>query len=195
MKPNKVAFGLNTILLALTLLVFPQLALSAGYSNEVEVPWNKVTAQFVNLTIFITIVAFLTRKQIAGYFRSRYESYHDLVHRAEQSRREAEKIRTEIRERLERLEASAQDSIETARREAKELSQKIEQEAQDLTAKLRTEAEKTAFFELERAKSELREELLELSLQAAHQALSESVNGTEQKRLQDEFVNKIQVVS
>ncbi len=195
MKPKRVVLGLHMTLFALTLLTLPEFALSEGYSAEVEVPWSKVTAQVVNLTIFLTLVAFLTRKQIAGYFRSRYESYHDLVNRAEQSRQEAEKVRTEIHQRLERLEASAQESIETARKEAKELSQKIEQEAQDLTAKLRAEAEKSAFFELERAKSELREELLELSLQAAQQVLSQSINGTEQKRLQDEFVNKIQAVN
>ncbi len=184
---------------ALSLLIFivalqPLPLQAAGY-GEVEIPWKIIIAQVINLTIFLSVVTFLVRKKVASYFKERYQNYYDLVNRAEKAREEAEKIRSEIQTRLQKLETTADESVERAREEAQAMSAKLEQEAKDLEQRLKSEALKTADIEVEKAKDKLRQELLELSLKSAEEALAKTVGGPEQKRLQEEFVTKIQVVN
>ena len=59
---------------------------------------------------------------------------------------------------------------------------------------MKRETERTAESEIQRAKLESRDELLNASLEQAKKILKEKVNEPDQKRLQDEFVEKIQVV-
>ena len=64
----------------------------------------------------------------------------------------------------------------------------------EIAERLETDALRTAEFEVEKANITLREELLALSMSQAKQVLTEKMDGANQKRLQDEFVDKIQVV-
>ena len=70
----------------------------------------------------------------------------------------------------------------------------IMEDAKTLSERLEKDAEKTAQFELQKAKSELLTELLDNSLALASKQLEEKVGEQEHKRLQSEFVGKIQVV-
>ena len=67
-------------------------------------------------------------------------------------------------------------------------------DAQEIILNLKKETERTADSEIQRAKLELREELLSAALTQAKQILKDKVNEPDQKRLQNEFVEKIQVV-
>jgi F0F1-type ATP synthase membrane subunit b/b' len=60
---------------------------------------------------------------------------------------------------------------------------------------LEEEAKRTAAVELEKAKAELRHELLREALSKSSDSLGRSLDSNEQKKLQNEFAEKIQVVS
>ena len=158
------------------------------------IPWPTIISQAFNFFLLIAILVWVSRKAVIKMFSERRQVYLDLVQRADSAKNEAEKNRREIAGRLKTMEDSSQQSLVQAREEAQELQKRIVGEAQELAVKVREESERATKFELERAKQELRAEVLATAVDAARRAMQEKVSGAEQKKLQDEFVEKIQVV-
>lgn len=158
------------------------------------IPWKLILTQTFNFSLVVVGLIFLLRKKVRAHFLERKHQFKKLVQRAEDARQEAEQNKREVTERLQKLEGSAEESVRRAKSEAEELKAKIVEEARTLSEKLKEEAARTADFELERAKLLLRQELLNEAMRAAKVELNASVDESEQKRLQSEFVEKVQVV-
>lgn len=150
-----------------------------------------VILQFINFGLYVGLVVFFARKPIADYFKNRQANFYTALKRADAARAEAQARRSEIQARLSKLEASRDESLQTARTEAETLRNQIVDEAKALSAKLQQDAERTAQVEIERARTMLREELVNQSVAMAQRILSDKMQEQDQKRLQDEFVQKI----
>lgn len=158
------------------------------------IPWHNIFVQTLNFLFLFAILFFVLRKSVQKHFTERAQSFKELVAKAESAKQEAEKSRSEIQNRLRKLETSATDGLNQARAEAEELRQRLIQEAKELAQKLSTEAEKSAQVEIERAKAELRRDLLTQALETSRQSLKSKLGKAEQKQLENEFAEKIQVV-
>ncbi|NJL23950.1 MAG: ATP synthase F0 subunit B [Calothrix sp. SM1_5_4] len=146
------------------------------------IPWSTLFVQAFNFTFLIVVLFLLLRKAVKVHFEHRARSYQELVERAEAARSQAERGKREIADRLAKLESTADQGLVQARAEAAELKSRILLEAKNLSEKLQAEAQRTALVELEKAKTELRRELLTNALQASREsckrisaALSKSV--------------------
>ncbi len=155
---------------------------------------KEVIWQFINFTLFVGLLFFLLRKKVISYFKERETHFKQALIRAERARGEAEEQKSIIKQKLDKLEASAAADRAQAQKDSEELKVKILTEAKELVANLKKETERTAESEIQRAKLELRDELLSAAIDQAKKILKEKVNEPDQKRLQDEFVEKIQVV-
>lgn len=162
--------------------------------HEVVIPWGSVFVQAFNFGLLALILFILLRKAVKAHFAERAQSYKELVDRAENARLEAERNHTQMKERLSSLEASAQQSVSKARAEAEELRTRLMDEAKDLSRKMEQEAQRAASLELEKAKAHLRKELLEKALATSSEDLKKNLGTNEQKKLQNEFAEKIEVV-
>lgn len=162
--------------------------------HETGIPWKSIVVQLLNLGGLLALLGYLLRKTLSQHFSDRQKIYLDLVSRSEAAREQAEKTRQEVQYKLEELENSSQASLKQAAVEAEELKTKITAEARSVAAKLKEDTERSLKFELERAKNELRAELLAASVESARQVLKDKVNGQEQTKLQSEFAQKIQAV-
>jgi F-type H+-transporting ATPase subunit b len=154
-----------------------------------EVP-REVFYQLLNFTIFVGLLFFFLRKKVVALFHEREANFKQALIKAEHARQAAENQKNIIKEKLQKLESGAHTDLEKAKRDAEELKNKILAEAQEVIANLKKETERTAESEIQRAKLELREELLSGALAQAKQILKDKVNEPDQK----EFVEKIQVV-
>lgn len=181
------------VLLILTLGA-AQVAVAAGAAHgEAGIPAS-VMWQAINFALFVGLLWFLLRKKVPAYFAERAANFNLALAKAEKARQEAEEQKRVIEARLQALQSSADQSVAQAKLDAEELRQKIVREAQEISVRIIEDARHTAEIELQRAKSELREEVLSQAMVAAKKILSEKIADTDQKRLQSEFVEKIQVV-
>ncbi len=151
--------------------------------------------QALNFGIYVIIILVFARKPLAGIFKSREENFHIEARKAEAARQQAESRRDEVQKQLKALELSRDTELARARAEAEQIKVQILKEAAELSLKLKEEAVKTTQLELQRAKIVLRDELFSQSLLMARKILSDKMQDQDQKRLQTEFVGKIQVVS
>lgn len=170
-------------------------AASAGHGDGHGVPWTTIAVQAFNFLLLMGILVFALRKTVKAHFATRAQEYTDLVQRAEVARKQAETAKKEVEARLARLESSSVDTVKQAEAEAGVLKARMAEEAQQMARKLEQEAQRTAAVELEKAKAELRRELLQRALANSKESLAKNLGSNEQKKLQNEFVEKIQVVS
>lgn len=158
------------------------------------IPWAGIGVQAFNLGVLVVLLVYFLAKAARAHFKNRAQAYQQLVARAEEAKNQAEKTHREIKTRLAELESSAEQSIRSAQTEADQMKQRLMSEAKSLVQKLEKDAQRAVEFELEKAKAHLRQELLERALESSRDNLSKNLGSTEQKKLQNEFVEKIQVV-
>lgn len=158
------------------------------------VPWSSIFVQTFNVVFLFTLLFVLLRKTVVAHFEHRARDYKQMVERAESARKEAEKGRQSVKERLAKLEESSAQLATQAKTEADELKNRMISEARTLSARLEQEAQRTASVELEKAKAELRRELLAQALTDSRENLKKNLSSSEQQKLQREFADKIQVV-
>jgi F-type H+-transporting ATPase subunit b len=167
---------------------------AAAHGGHEGIPWDSIFVQSFNFLVLVALLVFLLRKTVKAHFQHRANDYKQMVERADAAKREAEQGKLAIKSRLDKLESGASEGLNRAKQEAAELRAKLQSEAKELSEKIEVEAKRSAQVELEKAKDELRRELLDSALQASHLTLKTSLNANEQSRLQKEFVEKIQVV-
>ncbi len=165
-----------------------------GGDHAVVIPTQSLFVQAFNVIVLFAVLFFLLRKGAVAHFADRAKEYNELVRRAEAAKQEAERGHREIKERLDKLESGAEASLVQARREADELKVKMIAEAKVVSERLKTEATRTVNSEVEKAKAELRGDLLQSALATSQEVLKSSLSSSEQTKLQNEFVQKIQVV-
>ncbi len=161
--------------------------------HAVEIPFHEIGPQIFNFLVFATILFFLLRKPVISMFANRASNYHAAVNKASQALTEATARKQEIETKLSQMKRGHQDSIAQAKREAEQLKANAVEEARAEAKRMAEEAERTIRVELDKAKSELRNFMLQQAISMADKDLGGQLDANEQKRLQKEFVGKIQV--
>ncbi len=182
---------------SLSILLFStQIAEAAENSHAAShaVPWASVGVQAFNLMVLFLALFLALRKSIQAHFANRAREFSQLVDKAEAAKRQAERGHREIKDRLTQLESTAEQSLLKAEAEAEQLKNKMIHDAKLLSSKLEAEAKQTIALEVDKAKGELRHELLARALAESRDNLQKNLGSNEQKKLQNEFVEKIQVV-
>ncbi len=185
---------MKKLFITLAAILFVSNNAFAAAGGDHGVPWAFIGHQTFNFVAVCVILYFLLRNKIKGHFAERQKNFSDLITKAERAKQAADESRKEIADRLNKLQASADEDLKKARQEAEAMKQKIVQEAKQMAAQLEAEAHKNVSIELERAKLILRQDLLKAALEETKNTLQSKLSGNEQKRLKDEFVEKIQVV-
>ncbi|MBK9040856.1 MAG: ATP synthase F0 subunit B [Bdellovibrionales bacterium] len=188
---------MNKMILLLNLLLSfsAAWASSGGHGGgEHEIPWAALYPQFLNFTAVIVLIVIFGRKKIAAHFHGRKAMYADLVTRSQLAKNQAEDHKQKIVERLTKLDQTTSDSIQRAKAEASDIKRNIIRDAQEIAKRLETDAARFSQFELERARTELRNEMISQAFDGAVSILSTDVNAGKHKMLHSEFAAKIKVV-
>lgn len=186
----------------ITFLSFAFLIGSLAFANETGahggeeqgVPFKLVLVQAGNLAVLVGILIYLFRAKVAVHFQQRAQSYQDLVSRAERARTEAEARKKEIENRLRQLELGAEEQRRKIHAETAQLKAQIVDDAKKIAEGLVQEGKRLVALEVEKAKGQMRQEMLDLAFEGATATLNTKVGEPERKRLQSEFVERIQVI-
>jgi len=162
--------------------------------GAVEIPVKLVTYQTINFVIMVAGLVYFLKDGVKKFFLEKKANYLNAAQKADAARKAAEDERMEIQAKLSKLESAADENLARARAEAMEMKKQLIAEADNMSRRIRDEAAHAAKFESERAKAQLREALIQESLEIARGQLSSKVTSDDHQRLQSEFLNNIQVV-
>jgi F-type H+-transporting ATPase subunit b len=181
--------------LSLLILALPSLALAAGGhggGHEEGVP-KVVIYQVINLAILFSGIVYFTKGAIVEFFTVRKATYLEASQKAAAARAQAEKDFADIKTKLAELDTNHKTAIAKAQTQAVDIQKQMSAEAQALATRIREEAKLTVNLEVHRAKKELRQQLLQDSMEAARLLVTKDLSAADQQKLQKDFINQVGV--
>lgn len=172
-------------------LVFPTIALAAGDEGESSVLFYRV----LNVVLLAGVLYFTARKPIQAFFRDRRDSIEGEVQTAARLRQEAEERHGRLQRQLAELETDLDRIRRTARERAENERDRILSDAQASAERIREDARLAIDQELRRARTELRREASDLSVELASGLLRDQVTESDHTRLLDEFIDEVEAPS
>lgn len=186
------------LLLNIMILLTPAVLLAAGgehgAGHDNAIP-KVVIYQFINIVILVGGLIYFTKDGIIQFFSGRKAVYLEAAQKSAFAREQAEKEFVDLKNKIANIDATRADALKKAQEHAEDVRKQILAESQDVSKRIREEAELTAKLEIQRAQKELREQLLKDSLSAARTVLTKDLGANDQQKLQNEFINNIEVVS
>ncbi|WP_413576389.1 ATP synthase F0 subunit B [Bdellovibrio sp. HCB290] len=182
----------NLLIILAPAIVFASGAESGDGHHAIEIP--KVTIyQAINVIILIAGIIYFTKDSIVAFFGGRKSAYLEAAQKSAFAREQAEREFVDIKNKLANLNSTRQEQLAKAQAHATDLKNQIIDEANQVSKRIKDEAELTAKLETQRAQKELRTQLLADSVEAARIVLTKDIGASDQQKLQNEFINHIEV--
>ncbi|NJC87078.1 MAG: F0F1 ATP synthase subunit B [Desulfuromonas sp.] len=189
------ARNLRSIILALLVAVaLPALAMAAG-GGEHQVDSGVILKDFIwrciNFAVLVGLVAYFVKKPLRNGLQNRRAEIEKTLADAAAARDAAEAKAHEYQEKLTKASAEIETIYASIRREGELERDKILASAKEMATKIEQEADAKAASAVARARTELRAEAARLAVELAEELLAKSVTAADQKRLIDEYMQKV----
>jgi F-type H+-transporting ATPase subunit b len=139
----------------------------------------------------MVLLAKLAFPRISEALGRRQKAIEDSIDTAERTRREAEQLLAEYRERLKEARAQADELVHRARQAADAHEQEAKQRGQELLADASQRAERDIEAATERALSDIRREVADLTVLATEKVTKKVLTDADQRRLVDEALGEL----
>ncbi|PLX97708.1 MAG: ATP synthase F0 subunit B [Desulfuromonas sp.] len=137
------------------------------------------------------IIFYFVRKPAMNALKGRKESIAQQLEEAKQAREDAEAKFAEYDEKLNKAEAEIEQIAAELKKEGEIERDKIIASAGEQAEKIKNEAEKSAAFEIARARAELQQEAARLAVELAEELLKKNVNDKDKSNMVDEYMKKV----
>lgn len=161
-------FGLNVVCSS---------ALAAGGHGLDHATTVKIIWQLFNIVVLFVGVIYFFGANIRSAFAARHENYLRREREAQETLHQARMRKSEIQQRLQKIESSRQESLSRAHAEAADLKASLIEEAKHACQRMRLEHEATQKMEVTKAVSELRKATLGAAVDSASSELRASSSG------------------
>jgi F-type H+-transporting ATPase subunit b len=185
---------LQTFAVLLCALLLPALALASGGEGghaDSGVILKDFIWRCVNFAVMVGLLGYFVSKPIRNGLQNRRAEIEKTLADAAAARDAAEAKAREYQEKLAKASAEIESIYVAIRREGELERDKILASAKEMAAKIEQEADAKAASAVARARIELRAEAARLAVELAEELLAKSVTAADQKRLIDEYMQKV----
>ncbi len=144
--------------------------------------------------LLFPIIKFFFLNPLMESINTRNSELENTFAEAENLRQEMTKMRTEYEQRLVQTEAQARETIQAQIREATQLRQQLMTEASAKAEELIRKAQEEISLERDKVLTQLRLEVVNLTLGATEKILGASMDDEKNRKLVQEFIEKAEVV-
>jgi F-type H+-transporting ATPase subunit b len=155
---------------------------------------GKTVAVIGVFMLLFPIIKFFFLNPLMESINTRNSELENTFSEAENLRQEMSKMRTEYEQRLAQTEAQARETIQAQIREATQLRQQLMAEASAKADELVRKAQEEIALEKDKVLTQLRLEVVNLTLGATEKILGASVDDEKNRKLVQEFIEKAEVV-
>jgi F-type H+-transporting ATPase subunit b len=182
----------KAILLAL-LLATPAAAFAAGGGGHADggVVLKDFLYRCFNFALMVGVLVYFVNKPIRKGLKERSAGIEKTLAEAEAAKQAAEAKHREYTEKLAKATEEIAGITASIRHEGELERDKIIAAAKEMATKIEREAENKAAGVVAKARTELREEASRLAVELAEDMLKKQVSADDQKRLVDEYMQKV----
>ena len=161
------------------------------YQNFVNIDVWTMIFSWCNIIILCFILKRLLFKPVKNIIDTRQQQIDSMYADANQSRTDAEALRAEYESRLKNAKEESDELMRTTVRRAQLKEEEILREAQENVSKTMKHAEEQIEQEKKRALNDMKDELSDMALEIASAVLEKRVGDDDDKKLVDDFIDKL----
>jgi len=169
----------------------PAVVLASGGDADSGVILKDFAYRCFNFALLVGLVAYFVTKPIRKGLKGRTEEIEKTLADAQAAKEAAEAKHLEYSEKLAKATEEIASITDSIRREGELERDKIISAAKELAINVEQEAENKAAGVVTKARTELREEAASLAVELAKDMLKKQVSADDQKRLVDEYMQKV----
>ncbi len=158
----------------------------------------QILAQFVvNILAFVLLLLILKKFAWGALLkgiddrRNKIASEFDGI---EQTKQELAKLKTDYQEHLNRIEEEARAKIQQAVSEGRRVASEIEESSRANAREVLEKNKEAIALEVAKARLELREQVVDLAIQATHKILQQHLDEETDRRMIEAFIKEINAV-
>jgi F-type H+-transporting ATPase subunit b len=149
------------------------------------------TYRVLNFAVLAGALIFLLRKPTAQALNNRIQGIAEQLKDLEAQKAEAEKQLAEYNRKFAQLEQEASSILADYQRQGEEAKARILKEAAEAAEKLKAQAQKSIQSEFEKARDDLKRDVLDQAMAQAEALIRTKITAGDQEKLVDEYLAKV----
>jgi F-type H+-transporting ATPase subunit b len=141
--------------------------------------------------VTMILLARLAFPRISAALERRQKTIEESIDSAERTRREADELLAEYRERLQEARGQADEIVQRARQAAEAHEHEAREHGRELTAGAARRAERDIEAATRRALQEIRQEVADLTVMATEKVTRKTLDAADQRRLVEEALGEL----
>lgn len=156
---------------------------------DINVP--QIIATIINFIILFFILRHFLFNPVNSAISSRENDIADRINKSEVDMKKAEALRIENEQKLREAKNEGRNIVESFKSKAEKVSTDIIKEAKDEAQVVMERARIEAEREKEKARDEIKSQVVDLAVLLSSKALEESINEEQHRRLIKDFIAKV----
>lgn len=166
-------------------------AMAAEAEAAETLNWTDFAYRVVATTIVVVVLVKLLKKPIANFLNARREEIQRLLAELEAKTAEAKAEHERVQAKLVSLEDETKKIVDELIAEGEAEKQKIIEAAHREADYIQQQAQVAIEQEIQAARSKLKDEVVDLSVEAAESIIQKKMRADDQQRLVNEFMTKV----
>ena len=156
---------------------------------------SQIVAQVINFLILFVILRFLVWKRFLKVLDGRKERLASEFKEIEDSKAEVARLKSYYETHLDKIDQISRSKLEEAVSEGKRIAEEIRTNANAEALKIIEKADEAIRGELVRAREDLRDDIVDIAISAAEKVIEDKLTEKEDKRIVEDFLNKLDKAS
>ncbi len=144
--------------------------------------------QLLNVVIITGVLSYFLYEPVKKFLRERQEKIEKQISDAENTEKEAIKLKGEYEQKLSKINVEKSEILEEARKRASQMEAEIIAKAKEEAKKIKDRAMLDIEREEEKARDDMRKQIIELSTSMASRYVETSIDDETQNKLLDEVI-------
>ena len=152
---------------------------------------NEIVAQIVNFLLLVFLLRIFFWKRILKILDERKERIASELASIEETKEEVERLRLDYQKHLDLIDEESRAKIEEALGKGRTLVTQMKKEAHDEAQKMVEAAKQDIRYKIAKAKEEVKEQLIDLTMKATQNLISEKFTADDDKKIVEDFLREV----
>lgn len=155
---------------------------------------NEIVAQIISFLLLLILLRIFAWKKLLKLLDDRRDRIVSEFKKIENAQASIEKMKVEYDKKLADIEAESRAKIQEAIAEGKNISQELRENAHQEARAILDKAQETIEIEVDKAKHELKEKVVELTLGTTEKLIKEKLTDDKDRKLASDFLDELEKV-
>ena len=155
---------------------------------------SEIAAQIIGFLLLLLLLRIFAWKKILGLLDERKARIASEFKNIEDTKNELSRLNSEYAAKMAKIEEAANRKIQEAIAEGRKITDEVRKKAHEEAQDIINNAKENIRHELSRAKEELKEQVIDLSIKATEAVIREKLTGEDDRKIINEFLEQIDEV-